>query len=86
LLGHKQRPIDGSFSPDDRLLATLGERGNVRLWHMSTGQTLLVLSDWQVPQALQLSFAGPYTLMALGNRHGKVERATWRVEEDDGPR
>jgi serine/threonine protein kinase/WD40 repeat protein len=86
LLGHKQRPIDGSFSPDDRLLATLGERGNVRLWHLSTNQTLLVLTDWSIPQAQQVTFTGPNTLMAVGNRHGTLERAIWQVEEDDSRR
>lgn len=66
LLGHRDHPLVGCFSPDDRILATMERSGSVYLWHVATGQLMMTLSDLKVDSASDLKFRDAWTLVATG--------------------
>lgn len=66
LLGHRDQPMLGCFSPDDRILATIERSGSVCLWHVATGQLMMTLDDLRVDVASDIKFRDPWTLVATG--------------------
>ena len=84
--GHLDLIYNGTFSPDGKTLATASWDGTVRLWHVATGQELLVLKGatgmpvWCVafaPDSSSLVMSSGY--MQKGNPVGEI--AIYRADK-----
>src|SRR5262249_20232974 len=66
LPGHVTGSFSVTFSRDGRMLASVGRDGNVRLWHVSTGQPILTLRDSPGFFARSLAFSPDGDQLAAG--------------------
>jgi WD40 repeat protein len=66
LAGHTSQVMSAAFSHDDRLVATGGEFGTVKVWDVDTGQELLELVDF--PYLVRaIKFQSPNELAVWGS-------------------
>jgi WD40 repeat protein len=70
LHGHKSQVSAAAFSPDGKLLATIG--GDVRLWEVATGQELFKL-DLRSDATRPVAFAPDGKFLAFASQDGMIQ-------------
>ncbi len=78
LRGHRAPVLSVSFSADSRLLASASDDGTIRLWDMSSDQTLYTLGDQKQPvRSVAFRPVGEDYLLASGGDDGAVRLWAW---------
>ena len=76
LSGHTSDINSVSFSPDGKLLASGSDDETIRLWDVSTGQTLHTLDEHE-SYVNSVSFSPDGKLLASGSEDGTVLLWDW---------
>jgi WD40 repeat protein len=84
LVGHTESVNEVSFSPDQRMLASSGEDGNIILWDLETGEQLRMLSDDALPpEIIHMSMSPDGRLIgAIYSGDGIFPLVLWGVTDE----
>jgi WD40 repeat protein len=90
LHGHASPIADLDFSPDDKVLASGSDDGDVRLWDVASNQLLLTLSTVSDRRSdrLHLRFSPDGSYLACGLAHNKTQKSQvtiWLVARPEYP-
>jgi WD40 repeat protein len=78
--GHKESPVSAAFGGLGRILVTLGERGEMLFWHVSTGEELFAVRESAIPHADDILVSNPSELIRLGHFPDRIQALVLRTD------
>ena len=82
LVGHLGRVQDQIFSPDQELLATLGEDQTIRLWDVHTGEQVKLLAGYL--RRTELAYSPDGSVLAIAGPYEGITEAVILLDADTG--